>query len=204
MFLKDRTLNFTDSVLSIIMTILVLQLPTPETPSLQGLLDLGENYFAYALSFFWIGAMWINLNKIWRPIKNVSNSVLWWTIVMLFFASLIPNVTNYAGSNFYNQFAQLYYGVIVMCVTISNFILTICLRKVNTEDKETVEMIKAYDKAMKRDILLKVLGLVSAFFTFPPLCMFYIILATFFPTFSLNLRFNPKTRRFERRKRHKF
>ena len=62
---KDRLIAFTDAILAIIMTILVLELKEPETLSLQGLWALKGSYYAYTLSFFWLGTMWIGLHNEW-------------------------------------------------------------------------------------------------------------------------------------------
>ena len=63
---KERLVAFTDAVLAIIMTILVLELPKPAEPTLAALLDLQESFFAYTLSFFWLGALWFGMHGIWQ------------------------------------------------------------------------------------------------------------------------------------------
>lgn len=85
---KERLIAFTDAVLAIIMTILVLELAKPDEPTLEAFWALKENFFAYFLSFFWLGSLWIALNGIWEHVKRVSNKVIWWNLGLLFFASL--------------------------------------------------------------------------------------------------------------------
>lgn len=82
---KERLMAFTDAVLAIIMTILVLELERPEAATLAALWALKENFFAYALSFFWLGTMWVNLHNEWHGISQISNAVVWWSVVLLFF-----------------------------------------------------------------------------------------------------------------------
>ena len=67
---KDRLIAFTDAILAIIMTILVLELQEPESLSLQGLWALKGSYSAYTLSFFWLGTMWIGLHNEWQDVKK--------------------------------------------------------------------------------------------------------------------------------------
>ena len=62
---KERLVTFTDAVLAIIMTILVLELKKPTEPTLAQLWALRESFLAYALSFFWLGSMWIALHNTW-------------------------------------------------------------------------------------------------------------------------------------------
>lgn len=66
---KDRLIAFTDAVLAIVMTILVLELNKPDSISFSGFWALRENFFAYTLSFFWLGTMWVNLHNEWYHVK---------------------------------------------------------------------------------------------------------------------------------------
>lgn len=182
---KERLITFTDAILAIIMTILVLDLEKPETPDLMGLWNLREAYFAYALSFFWLGVLWINMAKEWKDVDRVKNPVLWWNIVMLFFASLIPYVTSYAGKHFYDAFAQCFYAIIVILVSVSNMILTYYLAESNKEDVELYQRLRILDKWMFIDILFKIVGVILAIFIYPPLAMFLIIVSAFIPTVRL-------------------
>ena len=69
---KERLGAFIDAVLAIVMTILVLELEKPKTFDLQGLWELRTNFFAYGISFFWLGAMWVNIHSSSHLIKKVS------------------------------------------------------------------------------------------------------------------------------------
>lgn len=86
---KERLVAFTDAVLAIIMTILVLELAKPSEPTLEAFWALRENFFAYFLSFFWLGSLWIALNGIWEKVKQISNGVIWWNLLLLFLASFM-------------------------------------------------------------------------------------------------------------------
>ena len=65
---KERLIAFTDAVLAIIMTILVLELEKPDAPTLEAFWELRQNFFAYFLSFFWLGSLWIALNNLWEKV----------------------------------------------------------------------------------------------------------------------------------------
>ena len=69
---KERLAAFMDAVLAIIMTILILELKKPETANLKALWDLRTYFFAYTISFFWLGTMWINLHNEWLKIKYIT------------------------------------------------------------------------------------------------------------------------------------
>ena len=85
---KERLVTFTDAVLAIIMTILVLELKKPTEPTLAQLWALRESFLAYAMSFFWLGSMWINLHNTWSKANIISTKVIGWNIVLLFLLSL--------------------------------------------------------------------------------------------------------------------
>ena len=116
---KDRLGAFIDAVLAIIMTILVLELPRPETYDIAGLWALRTNFFAYALSFFWLGAMWVNIHQSYHAVEKISQKTVWSAIVMLFFSSFYPYATKLIADAFFNKAMQGLYGVVVLLITFS-------------------------------------------------------------------------------------
>lgn len=77
---KERLTAFFDAVLAIIMTILVLELEKPSEISLKGFLSIKEGFFAYALSFFWLGSMWINHHNEWIEVDKINKKTGWCTM----------------------------------------------------------------------------------------------------------------------------
>ena len=116
---KERLVAFTDAVIAIVITILVLDLELPAAPTMGALWEVREGFFAYAISFFWIGAMWINLHNQWHRARRITTRVVWHSVLMLFFVSLIPYVTRFAGSNLMNMFALEVYWVVSLLATIN-------------------------------------------------------------------------------------
>ena len=80
---KDRLIVLTDAVLAIIMTILILELEKPTTPSLKAFWDLRQNFFACFLSFFWLGSLWMALNTLWEKVEKISSEIIWWNLFLL-------------------------------------------------------------------------------------------------------------------------
>ena len=107
---KDGLGAFIDAVLAIIMTILVLELPRPETYDIAGLWALRTNFFAYALSFFWLGAMWVNIHQSYHAVEKISQKTVWSAIVMLFFSSFYPYATKLIADAFFNKAMQGLYA----------------------------------------------------------------------------------------------
>ena len=96
---KERVVAFTDAVLAIIMTILVLDLDKPDPLTWSGFGKLWPQFLAYAFSFFWLGSMWVHLHIEWSGVKLVDQPVLWTSITLLFFCSLIPYSTSLVAGN---------------------------------------------------------------------------------------------------------
>jgi uncharacterized membrane protein len=172
---KERLAAFTDAVLAIIMTILVLELEKPTHVTWAGIWALRVNYFAYALSFFWLGFMWLSHHNAWHKIKKVNNATVVYTLLMLFFASLFPYTTSIVAQNFNNVTAQFMYGVVILLVSLSNIGISHSLNVANHG-----HYFKAlYDLntwAVVLDLSLKVLGLILTVTVFPPAVLYAVLI----------------------------
>ena len=178
---KDRLAAFTDAILAIIMTILVLELEKPAEASWAALWALRSSFFSYAVSFFWLGAMWVNIHNQWSRIEKIDNKVIWWSIIMLFFASFFPYVTSFVSEHFDSLFAQMFYSVVVILVSLSNMALGNAVTKINGE---TAALSYNDRKVVTADLVIKAVGIILAIVIYPPLAMFGIILAGIVVTFG--------------------
>ena len=178
---KDRLAAFTDAILAIIMTILVLELEKPAEASWAALWALRSSFFSYAVSFFWLGAMWANIHNQWSRIEKIDNKVIWWSIIMLFFASFFPYVTSFVSEHFDSLFAQMFYSVVVIFVSLSNMGLGNAVTRLNGESAAL-----SYNdrKVVTADLIIKVVGIILAIVVYPPLAMLGIILAGCVVTFG--------------------
>lgn len=168
---------FTDAVLAIIMTILVLELEKPKVMTWANLWDLRMNFFAYAISFFWLGLMWADNHRAFHEINKISDGTVAWTLVMLFFASLFPYSTSIVASDFNNSTAQVFYGIIIILVSLSNIGISHSLNKVNTEHKFKA-LFDMSRGLVAIDLGVKVLGMILSLTIFPPATMYSIFIAS--------------------------
>lgn len=175
---KERLETFFDAVLAIIMTILVLDLEKPKTPTLMGLWELREPYMIYALSFFWCGTMWINLYRQWHTIKRIDGHILWMSVIVLFFSSLVPYVTSYAGAHFYSAFAQTLYGMVILLVAVFRLVMNREIARINPDNSYVRHAYPVLEKWAYVDIAIKAFGILLAYLVWPPLSFAAIILAT--------------------------
>lgn len=163
---KERLTAFTDAVLAIIMTILVLELKKPEFLSWQGFWALRLNFFAYALSFFWIGLLWYNHHNAFAKIRTVNKACVFWTIVMLFFMSLFPYATSIVASHFSNKSAQVFYGIIMLGEVLSNMVLTNAIRKENPAFPFRI-LYEISDRVSIADVVFKLIAILLSATIFP-------------------------------------
>ena len=168
---KERLAAFMDAVLAIIMTILILELKKPETATLKALWNLRVNFFAYTISFFWLGTMWINLHNEWHKIKYITTSIIWTNVVLLFFSSFFPYVTSFVTSYYNSSVAQGFYGVIVLAVTFCNIISGHLIGKANRNDEKSQESLKIRMRWLSIDIIIKIMGLIISCTFYPPAMM---------------------------------
>ena len=174
---KDRLIALTDAVLAIIMIILILELEKPETPSLQAFWELRNNFFAYFLSFFWLGSLWMALNTLWEKVERISSEVVWANLYLLFFVSFMPYATGLVSSHFENYTAQLFYGSVVIVSTIINWYLHKVLDKPNQDQVELLKETETYRKLLIPDILIKCVGFILALIIYPPIMMYSVLAA---------------------------
>lgn len=171
---KERLIAFTDAVIAIVMTILVLELEKPSQVSLKNFLELRSSFFAYTLSFFWIGAMWVNMHKGWHDVEKISDKVVWNTVFLLFFSSFFPYVTSIVSKNFNNTTAQVFYGFIILSVTFFNTLMYRSLAEI--PENKAMSKFMAGRKWMKYDIIIKIIGLILSLTIFPPAVIYSILI----------------------------
>ena len=176
---KERLAAFMDAVLAIIMTILVLELPKPETVSFQEIWNMRMTYFCYTLSFFWLGTMWVHIHSEWQQIVRISQSVVWWGVILLFCSSWIPYSISLVNEDPHNVAGQVFYGVAVFLVTFANVALSHAVEKCHDEadEADVKAQIVMRRKKLYPDIAIKVIGMILTVTVFP-MAISYAVLIT--------------------------
>jgi uncharacterized membrane protein len=121
---KGRLEAFSDGVLAIIITIMVLELDVPDEADLTALRPLVPTVLSYILSFIYLGIYWTNHHHLFRIVKNVNGRVLWANLHLLFWLSLIPFATGWLGKNPFAVFPVVCYGVVLLLAAIAYLVLT--------------------------------------------------------------------------------
>ncbi|GGH01983.1 TMEM175 family protein [Mucilaginibacter phyllosphaerae] len=126
---KGRLEAFSDGVLAIIITIMVLELKVPHDAGWEALRHLGPVFLSYVLSFIYVGIYWNNHHHMMHAAKSVNGAILWANLFLLFWLSLVPFVTAWMGENHFARLPVICYGVILIMSSIAYWILAQTLIK---------------------------------------------------------------------------
>jgi uncharacterized membrane protein len=121
---KGRLEAFSDGVIAIIITIMVLELKIPHAADFLALKPLIPVFISYVLSFVYLGIYWNNHHHLFQAIHKVNGPILWANLHLLFWLSLVPFVTGWMGENNFQSTPVALYGVVMFFAGISYFILT--------------------------------------------------------------------------------
>jgi uncharacterized membrane protein len=120
---KARLEAFSDGVIAIIITIMVLELKVPHEPSLAALAPLLPVFLSYLLSFIFIGIYWNNHHHMLHAVHKVTGSILWANLHLLFWLSLVPFTTGWMGENHYGAAPTALYGAVLLFAAVAYTIL---------------------------------------------------------------------------------
>lgn len=124
---KTRLEAFSDGVLAIIITIMVLELKVPHDASVNALIGLWPIFLSYVLSFVYVGIYWNNHHHMLHTVHHVSGPMLWANLHLLFWLSLIPFVTGWMGENHFAPLPTALYGVVLLMAALAYFILQVII-----------------------------------------------------------------------------
>lgn len=131
---KARLETFSDGVIAIIITIMVLELRVPHDSSPAALIPLVPVFLSYVLSFIFLGIYWSNHHHLLHAVQHVGGGVLWANLHLLFWLSLIPFVTAWMGENHFAPWTLVFYGIVLMFAAIAYFILVRTLLSIHGRD----------------------------------------------------------------------
>lgn len=150
---SGRLEAFSDGVLAVIITIMVLQLRPPESPDFKALLEIAPTFAVYALSFAFIGIYWNNHHHMLRATRGIDGRSMWANLHLLFWLSLIPFTTSWLGANPTAVAPTVSYGVLLLLDAIAYTILQRALLRVNGTDAPFARAVKSDFKGMVSIVL---------------------------------------------------
>jgi uncharacterized membrane protein len=138
---KTRLEAFSDGVLAIIITIMVLELKVPHGVELENLAELLPIFVSYVLSFIYIGIYWNNHHHLLHTVKRVTGGIMWANLHLLFWLSLVPFSTGWMGENHFAQWPVFLYAVNLLMAAIAYTILVLRIKAVHGEGSELARAI---------------------------------------------------------------
>jgi uncharacterized membrane protein len=131
---KNRLEAFSDGVIAIIITIMVLEMKVPQGENLDALKSMLPVFLSYVLSFIYVGIYWNNHHHLLHAIERVSGSILWANLHLLFWLSLFPFTTGWMGENHFAPMPTALYGFVLLMAAIAYWLLQYRLIKVQGRD----------------------------------------------------------------------
>jgi uncharacterized membrane protein len=138
---KGRLEAFSDGVLAIILTIMVLELKVPQREGLEALRPLLPVFLSYVLSFIYVGIYWNNHHHLLHTVQHVNGNILWANLHLLFWLSLIPFVTGWHGGHHLSALPAALYGVVLFMAGFAYWILQKAILKKHGHDSPLAQAV---------------------------------------------------------------
>ena len=167
---KNRVEAFTDGVIAIIITIMVLELRPPDGGTFAALWTLRYEFAIYLISFLTLGVYWNNHHHLFQIVENVDGLVLWSNTAFLFAVSLFPFATAWVGGHHVDaHMPEMFYGIVVLLADVTYYNLVVRLSRVNDETDAVTELLgSGYYKPII-SIILNVIALGLGWLFWAPL-----------------------------------
>jgi uncharacterized membrane protein len=174
---KNRLEAFSDGVLAIIITIMVLEIKVPHGSSWAELRPLVPVFISYLMSFLFVGIYWGNHHHLLHSVKQVSSSIIWANLNLLFWLSIIPFASGWMGENHFEQNTVATYGTILLLCGIA---YTILQKTVENNTHDLVALKKAFKNQNIKGIISTIGYLISiplAFFNSTVSGIIYLVIS---------------------------
>jgi uncharacterized membrane protein len=161
---KGRLEAFSDGVIAILITIMVLEMKVPHGTDWSALRPLVPVFLSYVLSFIYLGIYWNNHHHLWHAVKRVGGGVLWANLHLLFWLSLVPFVTGWMGENHFAALPVALYGATLLGAALAYTILVQALIRLHGRDSMLARAI-GHDRKGFVSLLLYALAAPAAWLT---------------------------------------
>src|SRR5437868_12316951 len=173
---KGRLEAFSDGVIAILMTVMVLELKIPHGADWEAIRPLVPVFLTYVLSFVFLGIYWNNHHHMLHATERINGAVLWANLHLLFWLSLTPFVTGWMGENKFAAVPVALYGVVLLCAAIAYFILARSLLSIHAPDSVLATALGADFKG-KISMVIYLFAIPLAFVRPWLACSLYVLVA---------------------------
>lgn len=167
---KSRLEAFTDGVVAIVLTVLVLNIQIPDAPILASLKAITNILFAYVVSFIFVAVIWVNHHRMMQMAEKINYRVIWANIFWLFWLTLCPAVTSWVGRNPGEFWPEMSYVIIYTMWSFSYSILSDQLIKANDPNSHVAKVLRR-DHRSRVSMVINFAVMVGVFI-FPPIGIF--------------------------------
>jgi uncharacterized membrane protein len=161
---KARLEAFSDGVIAIIVTIMVLELKAPKESSWSALIELKSTFISYIISFVGVAIYWVNHHHLIQAISKVSSAILWANMFLLFCLSLVPFVTAWMGESEFSKNTIAAYALLCNLCGLAYFLLLLAIKKSHLQQSHTLKLIQYQSRKGLISAAIYFLSLLSAFF----------------------------------------
>jgi uncharacterized membrane protein len=173
----ERLEAFSDGVIAVIITIMVLEMKVPDEATWESLREIWPIFLSYVLSFIYVGIHWNNHHHLFAVCQRIDGSITWANLHLLFWLSLIPFVTGWMDENHLTSAPTVLYGFVLLMAAIAYFILQARILASEPENSKLRAEIGSDSKG-KISAGLYIAGIATAFFSPALACAFYVLVAT--------------------------
>jgi uncharacterized membrane protein len=173
---KNRLEAFSDGVLAIIVTIMVLEMKVPHGASLDDIRPILDVFLSYILSFVFVLIYWNNHHHLFQAVKHVNGRVLWANGHLLFWLSLLPFVSGWMGENHFAALPVLLYAIVAFMAGFAYYLLTLALFKIHDKDSILRKGIGNKNKEMA-SLVLYTIAIGAAYFIPLLSCFIFVFVA---------------------------
>lgn len=160
---KNRLEAFSDGVIAIIITIMVLEMKVPHGDDFKSLLTIAPVFVSYVLSFINVGIYWNNHHHMMHIVHHVDGKVLWANMHLLFWLSLIPFTTDWMGENHFAKVPVAVYGTVLFCAGVAYYILARMLVRLHDKDSRLAIAI-GKDRKGKLSVAIYFIGVLFCYY----------------------------------------
>jgi len=155
---------FSDGVIAIIITIMVLELKVPHEATWDALLKLWPVFISYIVSFTMLGIYWGNHHHLIHTIKEVRGSILWANLHLLFWLSLIPFATGWMGENHFEKKTVAVYALLENLCGVAYYILLMVMKACNRNNEALLELLRKQSKKGSISCIIYTIAMIAALY----------------------------------------
>lgn len=171
---------FSDGVMAIIITIMILEIKAPEGDALVSLKPLIHKFVAYVLSFVYVGIYWNNHHHLWQAVERVNGKILWANLHLLFWLSLMPFSTAWMGEHYSAAIPVAIYGFILFMASVAWYILALLVIQEEGEKSRVAQAFQRDTKTRWSMLVYAAATLIALYLPIVSIVIYAVIAAVWF------------------------